>query len=150
MNPNIDPDSDTARLEAHRKLHNIGLPPHPHAQAAFNLDLLDTDLALRTRLVELGWRPPARPVDQPQCPTVAWMHPTAELATTDPDAYTGLSAGKPRELIFKSHLIDHVDWLEHGIHEWRTYAIEIGRQLKVARDQLAAVKTDSKAVSQTP
>lgn len=213
MNQTLDPDSDTARLERHRALHNIGLPPHPDVVAAKNLqqeaallvsqavgevdsivsakpvgysdfgsnphrhhndkraftlreakqhasyaakllreawEMLDPsmgrppqihdDHALRTRLVELGWRPPAKPVDQPQCPTVAWMHPKANLASTDPTAYTGLSTGKPRELVLKNDVVDHIDWLEHGIDEWRTYAIEAGKQLKAARDELAAIK----------
>lgn len=133
-------DSDEARLAAHRKLHNIGLQPHPDTSDIFNLGEIETNRKLRTRLIELGWRPPAKPVDQPQCPTVAWMHPIASLVTIDPNAYTGLSAGKPRELVLKNDAVDHIDWLELGIDEWRTYAVEIGKQLKQARDDLAALK----------
>lgn len=209
MTSTIDPDSDTARLAAHRRLHNIGLPPHPDVEAAKHLrqeaamlvsqavgevdsivtanpvgysdfgrnprrnhndkhaftlreakqrasyaakllreawEMLDPsmsrppqirdDHALRTRLVELGWRPPAKAVDQPQCPTVAWQHPArSDLVTSDPNAYTGLSTGKPRELVLKNDVVDHIDWLEHGIDEWRAYAVEAGKQLKAARDQ---------------
>lgn len=138
----IDPDSDTARLAAHRKASSAigGIPPHPSAMGYIHIDRVETDMDLRTRLVDLGWRPPVKPVDQPQCPTVAWMHPTSDLATTDPTAYTGLSAGKPRELVLKQDVVDHIDWLEHGIDEWRTYAIEAGKQLKAARDALAAAE----------
>lgn len=98
------------------------------------------DHALRTRLVELGWRPPVKPIDQPQCPVVAWLHPNAALATTDRNTYTGLSAGKPRELILKDDVLDHIEWLELGIDEWRTYAIEAGKKLKLARDELESIK----------
>jgi hypothetical protein len=209
----IDRDSDTARLAAHRALHNIGLSPHPDvleakrlqqeaallvSQAVYEVDTIVTanpvgysdfgtnprrnhndkrsftmkdakhrakhaakllreawemldpsasmppkihsDHALRTRLVELGWTPPRKSIEQPQCPVVAWMHPKATLATTDPTAYTGLSSGKPRELLLKQDVMDHIDWLEHGIDEWRTYAIEAGRKLKAARDDLQAMR----------
>lgn len=37
-----DPDSDRARLERHRKLHNLGIAPHPEAVAnAIKLEQLD-------------------------------------------------------------------------------------------------------------
>lgn len=34
-------------------------------------------------------------------PVVAWMHPVCDLVSTDPHAYTGLTAGPPRALIFQ-------------------------------------------------
>lgn len=29
----VDPDSNEARLAAHRRLHNLGIPPHPEVVA---------------------------------------------------------------------------------------------------------------------
>jgi hypothetical protein len=198
INTEIDKDTDTYRLEQHRKLHNIGLPPHPDVVAARQLqheasmlvsqsigeidsitqarpvaysdfganprrnhndkhpftlreakqhasyaakllreawEMLDPsmskppsihdDHALRTRLVELGWRPPVKPVDQPQCPTVAYQHPTShDCISTNPLAYSGA-----KQLILKDDVVDHIDWLEHGIDEWRALAIECQKKL---------------------
>lgn len=130
----IDPDSDEARLAAHRKLHNIGLPPHPDSRDTFRMADLETSHDLRARLVDLGWTPP-NPHTIEAIPTVAWQHPVrADLVTTDPNAYTGLSAGKPPELVRKDAVYDRIDWLEHGVDEWRAYAVEAGKKLKLARD----------------
>ena len=95
---------------------------------------------LRTRLIDLGWTPP-NPHTIEHITTVAWQHPArADLVTCDPTAYTGLSAGKPHELVRKDAVLDRIDWLEHGVDEWRTYAIELGKQLKAARDTIAAAR----------
>ena len=56
-----DPDSNEARLERHRKLHNIGLPPFPAAS--------ESD-------------------DEPTVKFRAYLHPTSDgFVTTDPNAY---------------------------------------------------------------
>lgn len=81
-------------------------------------------------------------MDKPQVPTVAWMHPNADLATTVPDAYTNLSAGPARELVFKSDVCDHIDWLEHGIDEWRMAALAAMQQVNDLRQQLQQVQAD--------
>jgi len=143
MTDTIDRDSDAYRLEQHRKASSAigGARMNPAEFGWVHIDRIDTDMDLRTRLVDLGWRPPAKPVDQPQCPTVAWQHPArADLVTSDRHAYTGLSAGQPRALVLEDDVVDHIDWLEHGIDEWRAYAVEAGRLLKIARDELAALK----------
>ena len=203
MDPRNDPSSDTARLERHRKLHNIDLPPHPDVVAAKNLqtdaaplvsqavgevdsnvaanpvgysdfgvnprrnhnekhaftmreakqraryaakllreawEMLDprmsrppqihTDHALRTRLIDLGWTPP-NPHTIERIPTVAWQHPArADWVTSDPGIYAGLSAGKPRELVRKDAVLDRIDWLEHGVDEWRSTALAALKKLK--------------------
>ena len=203
MDPRNDPDSDTARLERHRKLHNIGLPPHPDVVAAKSLqkeaallvsqavgevdsivaanpvgysdfgfnsrrnqhdkhaftmreakqraryavkllreawEMLDpglsgppqirTDHALRTRLIDLGWTPPNPHTIEP-IPAVAWQHPVrADWVTSDPGIYTGLSAGKPHELVRKDAVLDRIDWLEHGVNEWRATALAALKKLK--------------------
>jgi len=142
MNSQIDPNSDSARLAAHRKASSAlgGIPPHPSTGGWVHIDSIDTDHALRTRLVDRGWTPPNAHTIEP-IPTVAWQHPArADLVTSDPHAYTGLSAGKPHELVQKDAVYDRMDWLEHGVDEWRTYAIEAGKQLMAARDEIAALK----------
>ena len=123
----VDQDSDTARMAMHRKASAAlgGIPPNPATMGWVHIDSIDTDPNLRTRLVDLGWRPPAKPVEEAQCPTVAWMHPTADLVTVDPSAYTGLASGAPRGLVLKSDVVDHIEWLEHGIDEWRDYAAKL-------------------------
>lgn len=137
---NIDPDSDTARLAAHRKLHNIGLPPHPDAANVFRLADIATDHRLRAELIELGWTPP-NPHTIEHIPTVAWQHPArADLVTSDPNAYTGLSAGKPHELVRKDAVVDRIDWLEHGVDEWRAHAVAVSNQLRAARNTIAAAR----------
>lgn len=138
----IDPQSDAVRLAAHRRLYNIGLPPHPDVKRRIDLCELDRDRDARTRLVDMGWTPPKHAVDKPQVPTVAWMHPNADLATTVPDAYTNLSAGPARELVFKSDVCDHIDWLEHGIDEWRMSAFAAMQQVNDLRQQLQQLQAD--------
>lgn len=76
---------------------------------------------------------------------VAYMHPTCDMVTTDPAAYTGLQSGSPRELVLKSAVIDHIDRLERSIDEWRTYATEAGRQLAAARKEIERLKADKPA-----
>jgi hypothetical protein len=73
-------------------------------------------------LADLGWTAPGKPAKKPQVPVVAWMHPVAQLVTVDEHAYTNLSGGKPRELVLKEDVYDHVEWLEKGIDEWRAVA----------------------------
>lgn len=75
------------------------------------------DPELRAQLVEQGWTPPnSHKINA--IPTVAYLHPTAaNCVTTDPTAYQG---GK--ELIEKAVVYDRIDWLEHGIAEWRSLA----------------------------
>lgn len=58
--------------------------------------------------------------ERPEVEVVAWMHPTSNMVSTDPTAYTGLAAGPPRELAFKDSLYDELDWLEKGNLEWRS------------------------------
>lgn len=86
---------------------------------------LDEQEAWRAKLVDLGWTPPGKPSDQPQVPVMAWMHPKAELVSVDPHAYTGLQTGAPRELVFKSDVVDHIEWLEKGVAEWRSEAVRM-------------------------
>ena len=128
----LDPQSDSARLAAHRRLHNIGLPPHPDVASRVDLRELDSNRAAREQLIEMGWTPPKHPVDKPQVPVRAWMHPVSELASTDPTAYTGLSSGPPREMVFKDDVYDHIDWLEHGIDEWKSVALSARADLEKA------------------
>jgi hypothetical protein len=135
----VDPHSNEARLAAHRRLHNLNLAPHPDVVNRIDLRDLDTDRLARTKLVDLGWTPPKHSIDKPQVPTVAFMHPVADLATTDPHAYTNLSAGPPRELVFKADVLDHIDWLEHGIDEWRSVAVEYQKKNRELREQMVAL-----------
>ena len=92
-------------------------------------DLLDNQESLedsiascKAKLADLGWTAPGKPAKKPQVPVVAWMHPVAQLVTVDEHAYTNLSGGKPRELVLKEDVYDHVEWLEKGIDEWRAVA----------------------------
>jgi len=117
-----DSHSDEARLAAHQ------------------LRDLDTARLARTKLVDLGQTPPKHPIDRPQVPTVAFMHPVADLATTDPHAYTNLSAGPPRELVRKDDVLDLIDWLEHGIDEWRSVAVECQQRNRELREQVALLQ----------
>lgn len=133
---NTDPQSDAARLAAHRRLHNFLIEPHPDLSHRIDVRDLDRDRLARTRLVDLGWTPPRHAVDRPQVPIKAWMHPKADLVSTDPHAYTNLSTGAPRELVAKSDVYDHVDWLEHGIEEWRALALEALQTARDLRQQL--------------
>lgn len=81
-----------------------------------------TDPRTRAGLIELGWTPP-NPHTTEYIPVVAWQHPTAPgCVSTDPTAYTGLSAGAPHELVRKDAVYDRIDWLEHGVSEWRAVA----------------------------
>lgn len=129
----IDTDSNAYRLEQHRRLHNIGLPPMPAARDDAQLTSVDVSLlvnnsAIRAALVDAGWRPPSKPIDQPQCPTVAYQHPTSpDCVSTDPLAYPG-----SKELILKCDVMDHLDWLERGIDEWRCLAIDCQNKLAKA------------------
>lgn len=138
----IDPQSDAARLAAHRRLHNSSLLLPPHPEHRVDLRDLERDRDARTRLVDMGWTPPKHAVDKPQVPTVAWMHPIADLVTTAPDAYTNLNAGPARELVFKNDVLDHIDWLEHGIHEWRMSALAALQQVNELRQQLQQLQAD--------
>lgn len=74
--------------------------------------------------------------DAPAVPVRAYQHPTSpDCVSADPHAYAS-----PRELVDAEALYDHVDWLEKGICEWRAYAIETGRQLKIERDLRKALE----------
>ena len=140
--PPVDPGSNEARLAAHRRLHNLvpDLPPHPDVANRIDLRDLQTDRIARTKLVDLGWTPPKHDIDKPQVPTRAWMHPNADLASTDPHAYTNLSAGPPRELVDKADVYDHINWLEHGLEEWRELASETAAIRKALNDLADAVR----------
>ncbi|MBY0465388.1 MAG: hypothetical protein K2W33_10645 [Burkholderiales bacterium] len=137
-----DADTNEARLAAHRRLHNPNLPSHPDAVNRIDLRDLDTDRLARTKLVDLGWTPPKHLIDKPQVPTVAFMHPVADLVTTDPHSYTNLSTGSPRELVLKADVYDHIDWLKHGIDEWRGVAVEFQKTNRELRSQLALVQAE--------
>lgn len=84
-------------------------------------------------------RLPDMDADAPSITPRAYLHPTADTCvSTDPDTYK-----TPRVLVAWNYVADAVDWLEHGIAEWRAYAIEAGKQLAKLRahqkDQLAAL-----------
>lgn len=82
----------------------------------------------RTWLIEQGWTPPTKAreqaPDEPQVPVVAYQHRMApDCVTSDPTAYSN-----PHELVRKQDVLDHVEWLEAGVDEWRAYAVEAARQ----------------------
>jgi hypothetical protein len=68
----------------------------------------------------------------------AYLHATEKSISFNHAAYEN-----PRVLVAWNDVADAVDWLEHGIAEWRAYAVEAGKQLAKLRahqkDQLAAL-----------
>lgn len=67
---------------------------------------------------------------------VAYLHPTSDdCVTIDPTAYQ-----EPRKLVLLNDVIDKIEYLETGLGEWRTYAVEAGRQLAAARKEIERLK----------
>jgi len=129
--PDHDPQSDSARLARHRALHS---PVHPDVAAA-------AKAAQRQNLIDQGWTPPRKPGFQPQVPTMAYLHPTADgCVTTDPTAYQA-----PRELLLKNDVYDYITWMEAGIDEWRATAFQWRDVAMKAQDQhrLALLKAQT-------
>ncbi len=71
---------------------------------------------------------------------VAYMHPTHNgCVTVDPTAYQ-----EPRKLVLLNDVIDKIEYLEAGLGEWRTYAVDAGRQLAAARKEIERLKAAAK------
>ena len=73
--------------------------------------------------------------DSPSIKPMAYMHRTHDgcvTAATHGDL-SKTTYENPRVLVAWEDVVDYVDWLEHGISEWREYAIEAGKQLKKLR-----------------
>lgn len=95
----------------------------------------DTRSALAFADAMLG-RADYAPSEQEDCPplnTRAYLHRQSDsCVTTDPTAYEN-----SRELVLKQDVIDRIEYIEAGLAEWRTYAIEAGRQLAEKRQKNA-------------
>lgn len=79
---------------------------------------------------------------------VAYLHPTSnDCVTVDPTAYQ-----EPRKLVLLNDVIDKIEYLEAGLGEWRTYAVDAGRQLAAARKEIERLKanTPKKEKVETP
>lgn len=62
--------------------------------------------------------------DEPQILPMAYLHPKVNnCVSTDPTAYEN-----PKVLVAWSDVADHVEWIDKGIVEWRSYAIELGER----------------------
>lgn len=130
LDPRNAADTDASRLAAHRDLHRT---VHQDISEAVRhrimVEAANTEAEIRAKLIDMGWRPPTKPVNQPQVPTKAWLHATSDACvTTDPTAYD-----KGRQLVLKDDVRDHVEWLEAGIDEWRSEALTHRKHAAAAR-----------------
>lgn len=73
--------------------------------------------------------------DEEKIPVRAYLHRhSSTCVTTDPAAYEN-----PRELVAWEDVVDHVDWLEKGIAEWRAVAKE-PRGASLSKTDLLALR----------
>lgn len=100
------------------------------------VEAANTEAEIRAKLIDMGWRPPAKPINQPQVPTKAWLHATSDTCvTTDPAGYD-----KGRPLVLQADVRDHIEWLEAHIDGWRRDA-EAQREYANAVLSVAATAT---------
>lgn len=86
-------------------------------------------LASTFKEIEVELRLPDMDDDAPSIKPRAYMHERLDTCVSvDSTTYDN-----HRVLVAWEDVVDYVDWLEHGIAEWREYAIEAGKQLKKLR-----------------
>lgn len=139
-------DTDAARLAAHRDLHRT---VHQDISGAVRhrimVEAANTEADIRCKLIDMGWRPPTKPVNQPQVPTKAWLHATSDACvTTDPTAYD-----KGRPLVLQDDVRDHVEWLDAGVNEWLSEALTQRKHAAAARATAAIAIRHLQAILNT-
>lgn len=169
----LDPDSDTARLERHRRLNNFGFAPHPDVVRRNNLPL-EAALIVAQALLEIDQvnaTGEAKSLTLEEVKAAAanasgllrnalsMLDPkmqapqTLALTRKEPDVKVhgylenASDIENPRALVLWDDVADRVEWLEQGIAEWRAYAVEYGNQFELAK---RAVESMQKEMKNTP